>query len=64
MTNRVIVNARPFGLHGDGGYGGNLGYDSNNAKKITGDRITGNWLWWLSLLSLFSRKNIYVGLSY
>ena len=54
MTNRVIVNARPFGLHGDGGYGGNLGYDGNNAKKITGDRITGNWLWWLSLLSLFS----------
>ena len=33
MTNRVIVNARPFGLHGDGGYGGNLGYAGNNLKK-------------------------------
>ena len=27
------MNARPFGLHGDGGYGGNLGYGSNNEKK-------------------------------
>jgi hypothetical protein len=33
MTNRVIVNARPFGLHGDGGYGGNLGYGGNNEKN-------------------------------
>ena len=42
MINRVIVYARPFGLHSDGGYGGNLGYNGHNGEeeKITGAKIT------------------------
>ena len=66
VSNQIIwiklLNARPFGLHSDGGYGDNLGYDGNNAKKKSPETELlvfgyGGYLY-------FQEKNIYVGLSY